>query len=172
VETCQHQLEVFIAESRAWDGGKPYIQQVLRGNHKVHFLPDAAIYHYLQDCDGVFIGSETHYADGKVFNTVGTEMVAALCNLMDVPFYVLTTLIKTDFRSVYGHVKKPLMLNLRTKIAPDFSRDILDQLDFSCPEIVEIPGKHVTAFITEKGIIPPTAMFSLSESFLKKAGRE
>lgn len=172
VETCNHQLEVFIAESRAWDGGKPYIEQVLRGKHKVHFIPDAAIYHYLQNCDGVFIGSETYYADGKVFNTIGTEMVAALCNLMDVPFYVLTTLIKIDFRAVHGHIKKQLLLNLKTRIAPGVSDDIIEKLDFSCPEIVEVPAKHITAFITEKGIVPPTAIFPLSVDYLKKLGME
>jgi len=172
VEMCQHPLDVFVAESRAWDGGKPYIEQALRGHHNVHYITDAAIYHYLKDCDGVFIGSETNYADGTVFNTVGTEMVAALCNLLNIPFYVLTTLIKTDFRAVYGHIKKPLKLNLKKLFASGFSSEILDQIDFSCPEIVEVPAKHITAFITEKGIVPPTAIFSLSESFLKYAGRD
>jgi len=170
LETCDHSLEVFIAESRSFDGGRPYVQQSLRGQHKVHFIPDAAIYHYLKHCDGVFIGSETHYADGKVFNTIGSELVAHLCKIFDVPFYVLTTLIKIDIRSIYGYIKRPLMLNLRDKISPNFDDETKDQIDFSCPELVEIPSKFVTAFITEVGIVPPSAIFQLSTEYLKRNG--
>lgn len=170
IETCNHPLEIFIAESRAFDGGKPYVSQGLKGQHKIKFIPDVAIYYYLKHCDGVFIGSETYYSDGKVFNTVGSEMVASLCNTFDVPFYVLTTLIKIDIRSIYGFNKQPLMLNLRNKISPDFDSQINDQIDYSCPELVEIPSKFITAFITEEGIVPPSAMFQLSTNYLKEIG--
>lgn len=170
VETCNHPLEIFIAESRALDGGKPYISHALKANHGVHFIPDVAIHHYLKHCDGVFIGSETHYPDGNVINTIGTEMVASLCETFGVPFYVLTTLIKTDIRSIYGFRKQPLTLNLREKISPDLDSQIMDQIDFSCPEVVEIPSRLITAFITEAGIFPPSAMFQLSMDYLKEMG--
>lgn len=171
IETCNHSLEIFIAESRALNGGKPYLSQALKGNHRVHFIPDAAIYFYLKECDGAFIGAETYYPDGKVFNTVGTEMVASLCNTFDVPFYVLTTLIKVDVRPMYGFIKPPLMLDLREKISLDLDGQIQDQIDYSCPEVVEIPPKLITGFITEAGIVPPSAMFHLSTNYSKKIGR-
>jgi ribose 1,5-bisphosphate isomerase len=108
-------MEVFTAESRAFDGGKPYVSQALKGQHTVKFIPDAAVYYYLRCCDGEFIGSETYYADGKVFNSVGLEMVAFLCNTFDVPFYVLTTLIKIDLRSIIDddarNIKQRIFLN-------------------------------------------------------------
>jgi len=171
VETCNHPLEIFIAESRALDGGRPYLSQALKGHHKVHFIPDAAIYFYLKHCDGVFIGAETYYTDGKVFNTVGAEMVASLCNIFNVPFYVLTTLIKVDMRPMYGFIKPPLMLDLREKISLDLDHQTKDQIDYSCPEVVEIPPKLITAFITEAGIVPPSAMFQLSTNYFKEIGR-
>jgi ribose 1,5-bisphosphate isomerase len=170
IETCDHPLEVFIAESRALDGGRPYISQALKGRHTVHFIPDVAIYHYLKKCDGVFIGAETFYADGTVFNTVGTEMVASLCNTFNIPFYILTTLVKIDLRSVYGYNKQPLMLNLRNRISPDLDDQIKDQIDYLCPEVVEISSKWITAFITEAGIVPPSAIFHLSTTFLNENG--
>lgn len=170
IETCDRPLKIFIPESRALDGGKHYVSHALKAHHKLHFIPDVAIYYYLKQCDGVFIGAETYYADGRVFNTIGTEMVAFLCNAFDVPFYVLTTLIKIDLRSVYGFIKQPLMLNLRDKISPDFDNQIRDQIDYSCPEVVEIPSKLITAFITEVGIVPPSAMFQLSTNYLGEVG--
>jgi ribose 1,5-bisphosphate isomerase len=171
IETCNHPLEIFIAESRALDGGRPYLSQALKGHHKVHFIPDAAIYFYLKQCDGVFIGAETYYTDGKVFNTVGAEMVASLCNTLNVPFYVLTTLIKVDMRPMEGFIKLPLMLDLREKILLDLDHQIKDQIDHSCPEVVEIPPKLITAFITEAGMVPPSAIFQLSTNYSKEIGR-
>lgn len=171
IETCNHPLEIFIAESRALDGGKPYVTPALKGNHKVHFIPDAAIYFHLSLCDGVFIGAETYYSDGRVINTVGTEMVASLCNVFNVPFYVLTTLIKVDMRPMYGFIKPRLMLDLREKLSLDLDDQIQHQIDYSCPEVVEIPAKLITAFITELGIVPPSAMFQLSTTYFKEIGR-
>ena len=170
IETCDHPLEIFIAESRAFDGGKPYVSSALKGQHKIHFIPDVAIYFYLKQCDGVFIGAETYYADGTVFNTVGAEMVASLSDSFDVPFYVLTTLIKIDMRSIYGFSKPCLMLNLRTKLLVDLDPQIRDQIDYSCPEVVAISPKLITAFITEAGIVPPSAMFQLSTNYYKEIG--
>jgi ribose 1,5-bisphosphate isomerase len=170
IETCNHPLEIFIAESRAFDGGKPYLPQAIQGKHRVHFIPDVAIYYYLKQCNGVFIGSETYYSDGRVFNTIGTEMVATLCSTLDVPFYVLTTLIKIDIRSMYGFSKPPLILNLRQKFSADPDLQNREQIDYSCPEVVEIPSKLITAYITEQGIVPPAAMFQLSTNYLKEIG--
>jgi ribose 1,5-bisphosphate isomerase len=171
IETCSHQLEIFIAESRALNGGKPYVRPALKGNHKVHFIPDAAIYFYLRQCDGVFIGAETYYSDGRVFNTIGTEMVASLCNVFHVPFYILTTLIKLDMRPMYGFIKPPLMLDLQERFSLDLDDEIQNQIDYSCPEVVEIPAKLITAFITEGGIVSPSAIFQLSTTYFKEIGR-
>jgi ribose 1,5-bisphosphate isomerase len=171
IESCNHPLEIFIAESRALNGGKPYVRPALKGNHKVHFIPDAAIYFYLRQCDGVFIGAETYYSDGRVINTVGTEMVASLGNVFHVPFYVLTTLIKLDMRPMYGFIKPRLTLDLQEKLSRDLDDEIQNQIDYSCPEVVEIPAKLITAFITEVGIVPPSAMFQLSTTYFKEIGR-
>jgi ribose 1,5-bisphosphate isomerase len=98
-------------------------------------------------------------------------MVASLCNVFDVPFYVLTTLIKLDMRSMYGFIKPPLMLDLREKFSVDLDNQIQNQIDYSCPEVVEIPAKLITAFITEAGIAPPSAMFQLGTTYFKEIGR-
>ncbi len=170
IETCDHPLEVYIPESRAFDGGKPYVSQAIRGHHKAHFIPDAAMYYFLKQCDAAFIGAETYYADGMAFNSVGSEMVAALCHLLNVSFYVLTTLIKIDIRSLYGYTKPTLLLNLREKLLPGVDPKIKEQVDYACPEIVEIPAKWISAYITEAGIVPPSAMYQLSTNYLREIG--
>lgn len=158
-------LEIFIPESRVLDGGKPYLHKNLLGDHKIRFIPDIAIYHYLKNCDGVFIGAETYYTDGRVFNTVGSEMIAYLCKQFNVPFYVLTTLIKIDIRAVYGYQKPMIMLDLKERIAGHFDEELKSRVDFTCPEFVEIPSEYITAFVTEKGILPTSALFHLEREY-------
>jgi ribose 1,5-bisphosphate isomerase len=164
-------LEIYIPESRALNGGKPYIDKCLYKEHKIHFIPDIAIYYYLKKCDGVFIGSETYYADGRVFNTVGSEMTACLCKQFNIPFYVLTTLIKIDIRSLYGYIRPSVMLDLKERMAAGFEQDLKTRIDFSCPELVEIPAEYITALVTEEGILSPTAVFHLSREYAKNIGR-
>jgi len=167
VENCKNKLEILIPESRVLDGGKPYIEKSLNGLHKTHFIPDSAIFHYLNTCDGVFIGSETLYPDGRVFNTLGSEMVAYLCNQFNVPFYVVTTLIKIDMRALHGYQKPPIIIDLKDRIALDIDLDKKDSIDFSCPELIDIPANNITALITEEGIVPPSAIFQISKDYLK-----
>ena len=57
-----------VPESRALDGGRPYVAPLLRAGHSVHVIPDCALYQYIPACDAAFIGSETYYPDGTCFN--------------------------------------------------------------------------------------------------------
>ena len=168
VETSKNKIRVFIPESRVLNGGKPYIEKCQKGNHNIHFIPDAAIFYYLRECDAVFIGSETLYPDGRVFNTIGSEMVASLCKITGVPFYVLTTLLKIDMRPLRGYQKPPVIIDLKEKYTEIMEKDFPDSIDFSCPELVEIPANNITALITEEGIVPPTAMFQLAKEYSNK----
>ena len=81
IETCNHPLEIFIAESRALDGGKPYVLRLLKAIIRFILSRIQLYIFHLRQCDGVFIGAETYYSDGRVINTVGTEMVASVCNV-------------------------------------------------------------------------------------------
>jgi ribose 1,5-bisphosphate isomerase len=168
VETSKNKMRVFIPESRVLNGGKPFIEKCQKGNHKIHFIPDAAIFYYLRGCDAVFIGSETLYPDGRAFNTVGSEMVASLCKISGVPFYVLTTLLKMDMRPLRGYQKPPVIIDLSKKYADVMENTFTSFIDFSCPELVEIPAENITALITEAGIVPPTAIFQLAREYSDK----
>lgn len=167
IESSLNTLNIFLPESRILNGGKPYIERGLKRGHQIHFIPDAAILYYLKQCDGVFIGSETLYPDGRVFNTIGSEMVAYLCKLLGIPFYVLTTLIKIDMRPLRGYQKPPVIVDLKDMFKTIVGDKVSDQIDLSCPELVEIPSQHITGLITEQGIIPPTAVFQLANEFFK-----
>jgi len=168
IESTQNTITVFLPESRILNGGKPYIPLCQKAGHMVHFIPDASMLYYLKECDGVFIGSETLYPDGRVFNTIGSELLACVCNQMNVPFYVLTTLLKIDMRPLTGYQKPPVIVDVKEKYADVLDLSTMHDVDFSSPELVEIPAAWIRALITEKGIVPPSAIFQLASEYAQK----
>lgn len=158
----------YSPESRALDGGRPYVRPFLEAGHSVHFIPDSAMYHYIRKCDAALIGSETFYPDGTCFNTVGSEMAACLCRQFHVPFYVPTPLLKVDMRALYGHRKKPVIDDHKDRMAAGWSEEEREKVNFICPELVAIPSEYITAYITEEGILPPWAMYTASLAYCKK----
>lgn len=161
-------FQCYIPESRALDGGRPYVRPFLKAGHGVHFIPDSAMYHYIRRCDAALIGSETFYPDGTCFNTIGSEMAACLCRQFHVPFYVPTPLLKVDMRALEGHRKKPVIDDHKNRMAGGWTEEEREEVDFVCPELVAVPPEYITAYITEEGILPPGAMYPASLAYQRK----
>ncbi len=161
-------LDVYIPESRGLDGGRPFVQSAIKYGHNPHFFPDGSIMYFLEKCDVAFGGAETFYPDGTAVNTSGTEMIAALCQVLGKKFYIPTTLIKVDLRGMYGLVKRECYRNLDQWLASHWPEEMRAKTDFNCPDLGVVEPKFITAYITEEGIIPPQSMFNVSLDFAKK----
>ncbi len=96
---------IYIPESRALDGGRPFAKTAVEAGHEVHFIPDTTMLVALKQCQAAFMGAETVYPDGTVFNTVGSDILAILCREIGIPLYVLTPMIKVDTRPVSGYIR-------------------------------------------------------------------
>ncbi|MCL2367880.1 MAG: hypothetical protein FWC72_02695 [Oscillospiraceae bacterium] len=161
-------LTCYVPESRALNGGAPYICPFAEGGHTVHFIPDSAIYHYLRRSDAAFIGAETFYPDGRAFNTVGSELVGLLCREFGVPYYVITPLIKADMRALHGFQRPPVMLDLTERLEEPLDPRRRGVSVYTCPELVEIPAAYIHAYITEDGILTPANLFTASLNYMRK----
>lgn len=161
-------IEAFIPESRIINGGYAFVPTALAAGLKVHFIPDAAIMHYLKGCDAAYFGAETFNPDGTAYNTTGSDIVALACWKLRVPLYVLTPLIKLDTRPLHGYVRTLVNNNTseRMKYA-GFSEEQLALVDFDCPELLPVDPEFIAAFITERGIIPPAGMYIESMRYAK-----
>lgn len=154
-------LDVYIPESRVIDGGYPFIKKIVEKGHKVHFVADAAMLSVLDKVDIVFIGAETFYPDGTAFNTVGSDILAELCIQHNVPYYVLTPLLKCDIRAIYGIYKETLKTNLRERLAKDWPEDLKQKVDFTSIELVGVDPKLITGYVTEKGILRTSDLYAI-----------
>ena len=152
---------IYIPESRALNGGKPFLKDAVANKHDVHFIPDTTMFEALKKCDAAFMGAETLLPDGSVFNTIGSDILAILCNNIMVPLYVISPLIKIDTRSIYGYSRlSPLAFDYSERLTVGWRPEEKNGIDFKGIKLVKIDGKYIEAICSEKGIIPSTYIFA------------
>ncbi|MGC8923814.1 MAG: translation initiation factor eIF-2B [Candidatus Micrarchaeia archaeon] len=119
---------------------------------------DSAAHIYIKRCDAVFVGADAITASGNLINKVGTAMVAHFAYHLDIPFYSAAELYKFDHLTKWG---MPVPIEQRD---PDevLKNPGLKNLKIENPAFDVTPAKYITAYITEKGIIPPQAIILLS----------
>lgn len=166
LKSLKKPITVFIAESRAINGGVGFIKSCILLGHKIHFIPDVALMYYIKKCDAVFMGAETIYPDGTGFNTIGSDIVALICSQFDIPLYFITTLIKLDFRMLKGDIKQLVINDMSSKFKELIGNEN-NNINFDCPELVGVPMIHIKGFITELGIIPSGQLYSVSMKYKK-----
>lgn len=151
---------IYIPESRALDGGRPFVKTALEAGHEVHFIPDTTMLIALKKCQAAFMGAETVYPDGTVFNTVGSDILAILCGRTGIPLYVLSPMAKVDTRPVYGYIRlSPMPFDYALRLAETWEPGLREQVDFRGIKLLEIAPEYIRSLVTEKGIIPPSAFF-------------
>ena len=164
--STHNKYTIYIAESRIVDGGVPFVEPCLKLGYNIKFIPDASMMYYLKECDAAFMGAETFYHDGTGFNTIGSDIVALICDHYKIPLYFLTPFIKLDIRSVYGYKKELVMDDMKEKLTRFWKKDInTENIDFITPELIGVNAKYIKGFVTEKGIIPANQMHEISMEY-------
>ncbi|WP_417722896.1 hypothetical protein [Salipiger sp.] len=150
-----------VPESRTIAGGARYLREFVAENLTVRYIPDAAIDHALDSCDAALFGVETLLADGSFLNTIGSRMIARLAALARIDVYGCTDFMKLDLRSYEGY---------RPALADRSYDDILltgealigrGVVDTSAPELEVVPANLTSAILSEYGLVPPAAVWSL-----------
>ncbi len=150
---CGVQLRVFVPEARSLDGGRKFLgdwdEKIV-----VDLVPDAAMGWALGMCDAALAGAETLSAEGGCYNTIGTAVAAHEAARRNVPFYVLSILLKTDLNTLGGERPSPSLdfLTIRNGGVDNrhaIVRGQFPDLDYTEPEVI-------TSVITERGALAPS----------------
>lgn len=166
-------VEVSIPESRALNGGAPFLAGATAQGRHVRFIPDTCMLDELRSCDAAFIGAETIYADGTTFNTIGSDILAVLCRHLNKPLYVLTPLLKLDLRAVRGTRRlRPMEFDYHRRLNDAIAPELAERVDCGGIKLVSIPGGLVDAVICERGVIPPAGLFPLALEYGRALGEE
>lgn len=173
IRALPEHVEVSIPESRALNGGAPFLSGAVASGRKVRFIPDTCMMDELFSCDAAFIGAETIYADGTTFNTIGSDILATLCHHMGKPFYVLTPLLKLDLRAVFGTRRlRPMEFDYRCRLEGAMPPELAEHVDCGGIKLVSVPGDLVTAVICERGVIPSSGLFPIALEYGRTLGEE
>lgn len=167
------EVEVSIPESRALNGGAPFLAGAVAGGRRVRFIPDTCMMDELTACDAAFIGAETVYADGTTFNTIGSDILAVLCRHLGKPFYVLTPLLKLDLRAVHGTRRlRPMEFDYLRRLGGAVPPELAESVDCAGIKLVSVPGDLITAVVCERGVIPPAGLFPIALEYGRALGEE
>lgn len=90
------------------------------------------------------------------FVVVGSDILAELCMYHNVPYYVLTPMLKNDIRAMYGIYKPVLTKDLVDTMAKNWKNELKEKVNFTSIELVGVDPKWITGYVTEKGIIKAT----------------
>ncbi len=162
------QIEVVVPESRILDGGAKYLSDLQDTNLRFEFVLDSVLGVAVRDCDLVLEGAETLSAEGGCYNTVGTFSAALAARYWRKPFYVASTLIKIDASTVEGSQRPIPIVDLRESLFGDRFTHLGSRIRASCPDLDYTPPDLITSFITEEGIIPPSAIWQHAVRFASK----
>lgn len=160
-------LQLFVPEARSLDGGRKYLADWHALDIVVDLVPDSAVGWALDQCDVALAGAETLSAEGGCYNTIGTAIAAHQANLRQVPFHVLSILLKTHLGTSGAERPIPILdfLSLphpagRPQASPLVTlRGNFPDLDYTAPAAI-------TSIVTELGCLDPGEVATAARAVL------
>ena len=121
---------------------------------------DSACRVTMASADKTVVGCDAITVNGALVNKIGTSQVATIAHEARVNFLVAAETYKLDFKTLTGE-----LVNIEerdhTEIASKEWMAHNPKVKFSNPVFDVTPPEYIDFYITEKGIVPPGAIFSL-----------
>jgi methylthioribose-1-phosphate isomerase len=158
-------FEVFVDETRpvlqgarltCWELGRAGIEHTLICDNTAGFLMQQG------RVDVVITGADRVCTNGDAANKIGTYSLAVLAAYHAIPFYIAAPLSTFDFSLDAGgrvpieeRCAEEVLCCGGKKTAPEHTRVYNPAFDVT-------PARLITAFVTEKGVIPPSRVRTLT----------
>ncbi|GMW02007.1 MAG: hypothetical protein AMXMBFR84_31430 [Candidatus Hydrogenedentota bacterium] len=121
----------------------------------------------------VVVGADRIAANGDAANKIGTYSVAVLAKAHGIPFYVAAPLSTFDLSLASGE-QIPIELRASEEVTHGFGRQTAPEgVRVYSPAFDVTPASHITAFVTEQGLLHPPFDKSIAEASragVRKAG--
>lgn len=163
------QIKTFVTESRPMRQGLISIRELSRAGIPTTLIVDSAVRHFIRDIDKVIVGADSIAANGAVINKIGTSQIALIAHEARVPFFVAAESYKFHPGTLVGQL---------VEIEEREPKEVVDPRRFPRVKIRNpvfdvTPSEYVDLIITERGIIPPSAAYTvIQELFGWKPGEE
>jgi len=163
------QIKAFVTESRPMRQGLISIRELSRAGIPTTLIVDSAVRHFIRDIDKVIVGADSIAANGAVINKIGTSQIALIAHEARVPFFVAAESYKFHPGTLVGQL---------VEIEEREPKEVVDPRRFPRVKIRNpvfdvTPSEYVDLIITECGIIPPSAAYTvIQDLFGWKPGEE
>ena len=152
------EISVICTETRPRYQGRRTARELADEGVPVTLIVDSAVAAFIKDVDVVLVGADAVSATGELVNKIGTAGIAALAYANNIPFYSAAEIYKFDPVTLWGN---------REKIEERDPSEILEAkeargINVRNPAFDVTPAKLVSAYITEKGVVPPGDMLSVA----------
>jgi translation initiation factor 2B subunit (eIF-2B alpha/beta/delta family) len=148
-------VSVVTTESRPTNEGLITLERLCPKGVTVDIGIDAAMVQLMRDCTAVYVGSDNVTSAGDCLAKVGCYPSALVAQHYGIPYYVGGDTSKFDPSSLRGAPMK-----VREMPATDIVAGEIPPLGRVRNPVFEIvPASHVTAYVTELGILHPGAVY-------------
>jgi ribose 1,5-bisphosphate isomerase len=162
-------IEVYVTESRPFMQGLLSARELLNVGVPTTLIVDSAVRHFIRDVDTVIVGADSIAANGAVVNKIGTSQLALAAHESRVLFFVAAESYKFHPGTLVGRL---------VEIEERDPNEIVSLKRFPGikvrnPSFDVTPPEYVDLIITERGIVPPSAAYTLlEEHFEWRPGEE
>jgi len=150
-------IKVIACETRPRFQGRITAKELTDAGIDTTLVVDGAMNLYMKKADLVMVGADSITSRGDLINKVGTSTLAHIAKMHDVSFYSAAELSKYSTMTFYGE---------REKIEQRNPKEVWEKpprkIKISNPAFDVTSAKYLNAYITEEGIIPPPAFFTLA----------
>ncbi len=161
-------IKVIATESRPRLQGLITVRDLSKTGIPVTLIVDSAARYFMKDVDKVIVGADSIAANGAIVNKIGTAPLALAAHEARVSFLVAAESYKFDRETTTGELIEIEYRDSGEIINPKKVPGVKilnPAFDFTPPE-------YVDAIITERGIIPPQAAYTVLQSMFESKACE
>ena len=155
-------LRVACCETRPRYQGRITAKELARAGIDVTITVDLGVTSFLKKADIVLVGADAINSTGDLINKVGTSGLAHLARDHDVSFFSCAETYKYDPLTLYG---------VKEKIEQRNPKEVWDgapkKVHVSNPAFDVTAARYINGYITEAGILSPSALAGIAKEKLE-----
>lgn len=158
-------MEVYVTETRPLYQGRIVSEMLDAYDIPAVLIVDGAARYFMKRVDKVIVGADAVAANGAVVNKIGTSMVALAAHESRTLFFVAAETFKFSPETIIGELIR-IEERPREEVVPAEFRVKWRNVQIRNPSFDVTPPEYIDLVITEKGIIPPQAAFTVLQQEL------
>lgn len=151
-------ISAICCETRPLYQGRITAKELSSAGIPTTLIVDSAARAFMREADLVLVGADAITSSGELVNKIGTSMVAFLAYEEEIKLYSAAELYKFDPLTLWGKVGR-IEERAASEVAdPKF----FPKVKIRNPAFDLTPAKHITAYITEHGVVAPGSLLALA----------